>query len=52
MKNANLQMLQLDTVREEQLQKDLSVRTHWSDPVPTPHSGKQAPFPTSSNPNS
>ena len=23
----------------------------WSDPVPIPHSGKRAPFPTSSNTN-
>lgn len=54
-KNANLQMLQLGIVYEEQRQRDLTVfgvilLTDWSGSVPTPHSGKQDPFPTSSNP--
>lgn len=56
MKNANLQMLQLDILYEEQPQRDLTVidvilLTDWSGSVPIPHSGKQDPFPTTSNPN-
>lgn len=56
MKNDNLQMLQLGIIYEEQPQGDLHLfgvilLTDWSGSVPIPHSGKQDPFPTSSNPN-